>query len=339
MIRENLSEIKRETGGKLLFMVKADAYGHGAMEVARAAESVADMFGVATVAEGEELREGGIKKDILVSVADPDELESAAKLNLIVALTNCAELKAIERMRLKGARALPLRMHLKLDTGMHRLGFETDELDCVLKLAKNLGIEIEGIYSHLRRVNDAQLDSFRSACAITDKYFPDAIKHLASSGALYREDMRFDMVRVGLNGYKNAEWVVSEVLNSRYVRKGEYLGYGDFLLDHDANAAIVFGGYADGVARENPSDVIIRGKACKPLGKVCMDMFAVETEGFFASAGEPVLLQGGGIGVSAAAAQRRTIDYTVLTGWRGRTQRIYLNGQERSSENCEGEGK
>lgn len=354
VIRRNLDEIRSLTGGRVLFMVKADAYGHGMCEVAKAAQEHCDMFGVATVDEGCLLRRRGIKRDILVACASDEQLARAVENGLCIGVSGCEQMRELCRISDKtcgdylgkvacfslesgcndcGKRP---RVHLKIDTGMHRLGLEEDELPCILNLAMKHNIDVRGVYTHLRETNDEQFAAFGRACDIVGEYYPKAVRHIASSHSLDSEKMRFDMVRVGLSAYKNAMSVFSEVISSRYVRKGEYVGYGNFKLTHNANVAWVFGGYADGVSRENPSQVIIRGKKCRVLGSVCMDMFAVECEGFVPKIGEAVILQGGQMSVEEVAEQRKTIDYTAMTAWRGRVERIYFDDQRTSEEGFKG---
>lgn len=339
VIKNNLLNIKKTSGKKVLFMVKANAYGHGLIPVCRATQDIVDMFGVATVEEGLAIRKAGIDKPILVSICNHNEIEIAVVNDLTIAVTSCCQLETLKNVQknfIKQNSNQKIKVHFKLDTGMHRLGLEKDELECCLNRAKNYSIDVEGVYSHLRCVNNLQFDEFDAMTKITQAYFPNAIRHLVSSYSLYRNDKHYDMVRVGFFGYRNAMTVASEILTTRYIQAGDYFGYGNHMLDHNANIAIVFGGYADGVDRGQPSYVLIRGHKCKVVGKVCMDMFAVECNGFCPKQGEIVILQGEQLTSTIVAKERKTIDYTVLTAWRGRMERIYFDDESGSKKICKG---
>ncbi len=315
--------VRAETSAKkLLFMVKADGYGHGAAEVASAVEDAVDMFGVATVEEGEGLRRAGVKADVLAAVVPPSDLLRASRAGLTVAITSCSQMRAVAKL---GRRGVRVPVHVKLDTGMHRLGVEEDEINCVLNLAKQYGADVRGVYSHLRMPNAAQKEAFDRMSQPFKQAYPDIIRHLASSSALALDGYSYDMVRVGLKGYANAMTVASEVVSSRFVRAGEYIGYGETVCKTDGFVAIVFGGYADGVQRETPSSVLIRGRECPVIGKVCMDLFAVVTEGFCAKEGETAILLGGELTAKRVAEQRNSVEYTVPVNFGGRAQRIYFD--------------
>lgn len=335
VIRRNLRRIRTLTGGKLLFMVKANAYGHGITEVARATCTIADMFGVATVDEGVLLRERGIENDILVAVCSPEELSVACAYNLTIGLSDRLQMaKLVELSRNGEVDAKDVKIHLKLDTGMHRLGFEQSELDNALATLCDGGFKVQGVYSHLRDIDEKQIIAFERMSSKVIERFPYAVKHLASSHSLCKEDIHYDMVRVGLYGYSGAMSVVSRVLKVRRIRAGEHISYGDYVVPKDTVVAIVFGGYADGVLRYPPSKVCIRGKELDIIGNVCMDMFAVDCGEFVPQIGECVVLQGLELPLTEIAKQRDTIEYTVLTAWNGRAQRIYFDDKGTGKEFC-----
>lgn len=318
-----------------MFMVKANAYGHGISEVANATRSIVDMFGVATVDEGVLLREQGIENDILVAVCSTEELPVACANNLTIGLSDRLQLARLVELSHTGEiAAKDIRIHLKLDTGMHRLGFEQSELDEVLATLYDGGFEVQGVYSHLRDIDEKQIAAFERMSGTVIEIFPHAVKHLASSHSLCREDVHYDMVRVGLYGYSGAMSVVSRVLKVRRVRAGEHISYGDYVLPKDTVVAIVFGGYADGVLRNPPSKVSIRGNEFGIIGNVCMDMFAVDCGEFVPQIGECVVLQGLELPLTEIAKQRDTIEYTVLTAWNGRAQRIYFDDKGTGKEYC-----
>lgn len=315
VIKANLIRIRRSAGVRLMLMAKADAYGHGIREVGRYVEDVVDAFGVATVEEGEALREAGVKKEILITACAPSELDRAVRLGLTIGVYSEGILRTIIAM---GCCA-PL--HIKVNSGMNRLGFEEYELPYVLDRLD--GFDVQGVYSHLRTRSPRQLEAFRRMSGLVRERYPDAIRHLASTHSYGDRRFSFDMVRVGLAGYEGSMCVTSCVLLSRRVRKGEYVSYGDFVADRDMNTAVVFGGYADGIRRERPSGVYIRSKKCRTIGRVCMDMQVVDTGDFLAEEGEKAVLYSPEF-ADELCHDLCTIEYTLMTAFKGRIERTYV---------------
>ncbi|MDE6060304.1 MAG: alanine racemase [Clostridia bacterium] len=330
VIRQNISDVRAQTSVKLLLMVKADAYGHGLSEVARAVQDDVDAFGVATVEEGALLKDCGVLRDVLTLIWSVDELETAISHGLVLALSNEVQLARIEQLIESGkAKPKDIRLHIALDSGMHRLGFCESELDGVLSRLKSIGVQVEGAYSHLRVRSLRQISAFDRMSAVVREYFPNAIRHLAASHSIPCKRLHYDMVRVGIFAYHGAMRVVSEVVAVRRVVKGEFVSYGNFKLERDTNTAVIFGGYADGVCRERPSDVYIHGRRCRVLGRVCMDMCVVDCGDYLPSVGEEVTLVDSAH-IEDIAKQRKSIEYTVMTCWHGRVERIYKDDESRS---------
>lgn len=305
-------------------MVKADGYGLGARKIAKYVEDVVDGFGVETLEEGVELRKAGISKDILVLALEKNEISTAYRYALTVGLHNFVQLSEIES--LIGQNCIcadKLRVQIKVDSGMHRLGFEPSDLQDVLKRARRLGLCVEGVYSHLRDETETQKPCFDSAVSVVREFYPQAKAHLASSHSLGNADLRYDAVRLGIGAYEGAVKMLSQVIESRHVKAGEAVSYGNEIMQADCNVAVVFGGYADSVARENPSSVRINGRKCRVVGNVCMDCFVVETGEYVAKIGEKVLIFDKNT-ASEVAKERRTIEYTLTTGIKGRVKRKYL---------------
>ena len=324
-IEKNVLATRRLVGVPIMLMVKADAYGHGLVKVAKRAENVVDAFGVETLEEGVKLRSAGIKSEILVLALCENEIFRAYKLDLTIGLHNREQfakiVSLIDSNRINPAK---LKTHIKVDSGMHRLGFCLDELQIVLQKAKALGINVAGIYSHLRDETESQKSTFDRFVEVAKGYYPDIKAHLASSHSLFNPNLRYDGVRLGINAYNGAMSAYSQVVESRRLQAGERVSYGDFVLQKATNTAAVFGGYADSIARENPSSVRIRGKKCAVIGNVCMDCFVVDTGDLEAKVGERVLLFDSDT-ASEVASERNTIEYCLMTSQKGRIQRVYLD--------------
>ncbi len=307
-----------------MLMVKADAYGHGLENVAKFVENVVDAFGVETLDEGLRLKRAGIEKDILALALDESEILTAYENALTIGLHNVVQfdeiMNLIEQNRLNPRK---LKVHVKVDCGMHRLGFDGDGLEKILPIAKNVGLQIGGVYSHLRDEGTSQKGEFERLAGIVKRCYPLAKMHLASSHSLENPQLRYDMVRLGITAYECAMKAQSRVIESRFVRAGERVSYGNCIVENDCNTAVVFGGYADGIARENPSDVWIRGVRCAVLGNVCMDCFVVNTTDYVAKIGEKVTIFDEDK-INIVAKQRKTIDYAVMTSLKGRVKRMYV---------------
>lgn len=324
-IEKNVLATRRLVGVPIMLMVKADAYGHGLVKVAKRAENVVDAFGVETLEEGAKLRSAGIQSEILVLALCENEIFRAYKRDLTIGLHNREQfakiLSLIDSNRINPAK---LKTHIKVDSGMHRLGFCLDELQIVLQKAKALGINVAGIYSHLRDETESQKSTFDRFVEVAKGYYPDIKAHLASSHSLFNPNLRYEGVRLGINAYNGAMSAYSQVVESRRLQAGERVSYGDFVLQKATNTAVVFGGYADSIARENPSSVRIRGKKCAVIGNVCMDCFVVDTGDLEAKVGERVLLFDSDT-ASEVASERNTIEYCLMTSQKGRIQRVYLD--------------
>lgn len=325
-IRRNVAAVRESTGREVLLMVKADGYGHGMERVALALEDDVAAFGVATVEEGVRLRQAGVNKCVLVCICAADEVLYAAENGLTVAVADENTLEEVERLCRFGIQP---DFHVKIDTGMHRLGFPSESAGELAERMAKSGLRPAGVYSHLRSPNGEQVKAFSQAAEKFKAVFPDVVLHLASSSSLEMQDALFDMVRIGHAAYKDAMRVTSRVVAVRQVRRGDCVGYGEMRVSKDCNLAVVFGGYFDGVRRENPSCVVIRGRKCPCVGSVCMDMFAVDTGDFVAECGETVVLVGEELSAEEVAHNRNTVDYTVMTGWHGRKQRIFTDDQNR----------
>jgi alanine racemase len=302
-------------GAELMAVVKADGYGHGAVVVARAALAAgAAWCGVALVEEGLELRTAGIEAPILVLSEFPPGSEAVALAHRLTPSLYSTEGLA----RLAAVAAGPVGVHVKVDTGMHRVGvWPPEALEPYLRAAAAAGLEVEGIWTHLAKGEDdvdttvAQLTRFDTvleaakAAGLVPRY-----RHVANSaGVLRHPEAAYDLVRPGIALYGVAPgpdvdtsallpaltWR-SRVSFARPLASGERLSYGHrYELVRDAMVATVPVGYADGYPRAASSraEVLIGGRRCRVAGNVTMDQLLVDCGDLDVHAGDEVVLLGG----------------------------------------------
>lgn len=338
-------------GAVLMAVVKADAYGHGAAEVARFLSSRGiEWFAVASVPEAVQLRHAGIHERILVFAAPLSEyLPAYAKheLDLTVSSLDVAQAVAGE-----AARSGRFRVHLKVDTGMGRIGVSPEDVPAALALLEHSpNVRLEGIWTHLATADDDQLDfahrqleRFRNVLATHG----DAAAHIhaAASSAVLRipESLAFDraMIRIGIGlyGYSAREGLaesaglqpvmrlVSRVTHTKWVEEGTSVSYDrEWWANRRTRIATVGAGYADGYPRllTNVGQVAIRGKRYPVAGTVCMDMLMVDvgSDANIDIGDEAVLFGHGAPDASEVAGKANTIPYEVLTGVASRVPRVY----------------
>jgi len=336
---------------KVLCMVKADAYGAGASVVAPyLAQLGIDYFGVAFADEGVQLKQLGIEKPIIVMNPDPEHAELIIAHGLEPAIYSFAQLDEFIRVLIQqGKTAYPI--HLKFDTGMHRLGFSPSDKEQLLSIINaQPEITIKGIYSHLADADNGnaaaftlqQIAVFESVISYFRKYVSvDLCAHLLNSeGALRYPNQSFDMVRIGISlyGFTENEQLKNEltpaiswssaVSQVKSVQSGDFIGYGcSFQAKDDMTIAIIPVGYADGFRRNlsnGVGHVIINEHKCKVVGRVCMDMIMVDVTNLGVNENDDVELIGVHQSMEEFAANMQTIPYEVMTGISKRMQRIYV---------------
>lgn len=318
-IRKNLVDIKNDIGVKLMLMLKANAYGHGLVEVANAVEDITDMFGVETLEEGIALKQAGIDKDVLVLALQPCEVKCAIEHCLTIGVHN---IDVANEVAICAKSGLNANVHIKVDSGMHRLGLDYKELEKVFDVFKKFDVNVSGVYSHLRDDTTSQQADFEKLANRVKSTYPNAMMHLASSHSLKHEGIRYDMARGGICAYKGGMRAKSTVIDVRFVKSGEKIGYGNFTLDKDSNIAVIFGGYADGISREHPPCVYINNIKCEPIGNACMDVFIVDTGEYIAKPNESVIIFDENT-IDDCASEQHTIDYCIMTALHGRVKRCY----------------
>lgn len=360
-LRHNLQQARLQAGPdrKVLAVVKADAYGHGAARVAPALQAAgADCFGVAMVEEGVELRQAGIARPILVlGGLYPGQEEAIVRHALVPCLFDLEAARRLDACARQAGRILPY--HLKLDTGMGRVGFRPVELPAVLgELAALTGLAMEGVITHLALADepehpftDEQLRLFRDCLGqIRAAGFAPAHTHLANSAALFsREIPECNLVRPGIvlyGGLPSSHFagrldlrpVMSfrtGVAQLKTVPAGTGISYGHrFRATRPTLLAAIPVGYADGYSRHLScvGEVLVRGARAKVTGTVCMDWTLIDVSHIPGVAvGDPVTLLGrdnGNVITAEEWAQKvGTISYEVFCQVSKRVPRIY-RGEE-----------
>jgi alanine racemase len=358
-LRWNFREIRSRVGPqvKVLSMVKADGYGHGALAISKAlAAEGSDGFGVATLEEGVGLRQAGICAPILVLAgAYPDQVDEFFDYSLtpvIHALASLEELDAAVQGRNKA-----LNVHLKIDTGMGRIGLLAAEFDSWLpKIKKLRALKIEGVFSHFSHAESVEGGYTRQQLRIFQRVverlraegISPSLVHLANSAAtITLPQAYFDMVRPGLMLYgiypspamasqiclKPVLSWKTRILQLKKVPAGSSISYGQtFITKRESLIATLPIGYADGYPRllSNRGEVLINGKRAAVAGRVCMDLTMIDvTDIEKIQPGDEVVLLGrqGDAEISAdeMAAWANTISYEILTSISNRVPRIHHN--------------
>lgn len=329
-------------------VVKADAYGHGVEIVVPALNDLASMFAVANVGEAREVRALAPEHDVLLlSPCLPDEREVAVRGNFIPTISSVAE--AAEYARFGGAEGA-VRVHLKFDTGMGRIGVWHEEAVAVSReVAQMAGLEVHSVSTHLPSPDDdaeftrGQLDGFRELLADVRPFFPEAQVHVLNSvGTCGFAGDAYDCVRAGLMLYGSValpkfQSELSPVMTwksrvglVRDVPAGRTVSYGrTYVTPEPMRLATIAMGYADGYPRQASNQgacVLIGGKRCPVVGRITMDQVIVAAEG--AAVDDEVVLVGSQGDETILAAELAewagTIAWDVFTGVRGRTERMVV---------------
>lgn len=354
-ITEHLAREQPDRGPKVIAVVKANAYGHGAGPVARALESVgADLLACADIEEGAALRAAGVEAEILVfgalSVSDLDGLFDC-RLTPTISTPGAASAvqAAAERYTQR------LRYHLKIDTGMNRLGFRYDNLRRSLPaLLSSPNLALDAVYTHFATADDPESPHFGEQRVRFDRALSEIAalggrpryRHACNSAAFLRDSrVWYDRVRPGLLLYgvvppplfSTLPLLPAMTLHSRVVavkgmRPGEISGYGaGFATDRPTTIAIVPAGYADGLDLRlaGRGSVLIRGRRSPVVGSVCMDMLTVDVTGQEVFPGDEVVILGSQgddrVDVREMAATIGTIPWEIVCRIGARIERVYSN--------------
>lgn len=361
-LRHNFEEIRKITseGSDIMAVVKADAYGHGAVEVANTLlDAGAAGLCVATIGEAVELREAGITADMLIlGYTDPVKYPDVVKYDVQQAVYNLSDARLLSREAQKQNKKV--KIHIKLDTGMGRLGFIADgsSTDDILKISKLKGLETYGVFSHFA-VSDTDDDEYTMQQFVKFTSELDELskkgvtfkkRHICNSAGIMRfPGMHLDMVRAGIILYglmppgcpkpKHKPKLIpvmtwyAKVIHTKVVKPGTSVSYGrHFIAEHDTKVATISIGYADGLSRRfsNGFELMVKGKRAPIIGNVCMDMCMLDTTGIKSEVKERDLVTvfGKTRPADELADYLGTINYEITCVVGKRVQRIYTeNGK------------
>ncbi|MDR2511969.1 MAG: alanine racemase [Bacteroidales bacterium] len=346
------SKLKPQT--KIMAMVKAYSYGSGSYEIANFLQfNNVDYLAVAYSDEGLELRNMGIKMPIMVVNPEKDSLEKLLKYDLEAEIYSFEVLNQLFDEIKKHRPEKAINIHLKFDTGMHRLGFEKDDLQQLLKEIKNHPIvRVKSVFSHLAAADDPNEDVFTlRQIAVFEEMVENiekelgysVIKHiLNTAGTMRFSDKQLDMVRIGIGLYgiaynneeqfnlQNISTLKANVAQVKHIKKGDTVGYNrHYIADSDRCIATISIGYADGLHRalgNGNYSVKINGVNCPIIGNICMDMCMVGLDGCehtVAHLNNAVIFDSAD-DIKEIARISGTIPYEVLTGISGRVKRVYF---------------
>lgn len=331
---------------KLMVMVKANAYGSGLLEVANFLQHQrVDMLGVAYVDEAIQLRKNGINIPIMIMNPHIESFEQFERYDLQAEIFSILHLKRL----LKDTREHP-KIHIKIDTGMHRLGFAPDQIDELLSLLKaNPQVKVEGVFTHFSSSDIVDEDAFTiNQAKLFDKAFKrieaaigySPIRHVCNSPAMVRwPQYHYDMVRlgIGLHGFdptgvldlRNSSQLKTVISQIQNLKAGDTVGYSRMgKIERDSKIAILPIGYEDGYSRmfgNGNAFVETNRKLCPTVGNICMDMTMVDVTETDAKEGDEVVVFGENPTIKQLAKWARTIPYEILTNVSNRVKRVFIS--------------
>jgi Alr-MurF fusion protein len=336
-------------GTKTMVMVKALSYGSGRHEIAGILEfQRVDYLGVAIADEGVSLRKAGIRLPIMVMNPEPESFDIMIQYRLEPEIYCFAMLdrfsKAISRNQ-----EMDYPVHIKLDTGMHRLGFQNHETGKLCQaILDHKNLHISSVFSHLAGSDEQALDPFTREQINQFKSGSDdimqtigypVIRHILNSSGIERfPEAQFEMVRLGIGLYgvsvvnqhklRNISTLKSTILQIKTLEPLDTVGYNrKGTLDRVSKVAVIPVGYADGLNRKlgnRKGSFLVNGKPAPIIGNICMDMTMIDVTGMDAVQGDEVIIFGEGNPITKIASQLETIPYEILTGVSDRVKRIYF---------------
>lgn len=359
-IRHNINEVKLRAGVPVMAIIKADAYGHGAVEIARHLDGDCAFFGVSSMLEALELRQAEIEKPILILGYTPvDAFPEAIRLGIRPAIFRYEDALALSQAAQEAG--MTAKFHIAVDTGMSRIGFQVTEgdADICAKIAALPQVEAEGLFSHFATADCADLTRARQQMALFDR-FDDMLRsrgvhiklrHLDNSAGVMNFHCKYEMVRSGIVTYgmypsdevdpgildlKPALRWETRITHLKTLEPGREIGYGGtYTTTRPTQVATIPVGYADGYRRSLSGRfyVLIHGKKAPILGRICMDQMMVDvTDIPEAALNDAVVLVGESgdlrITVEEIAARQDSFNYEFVCGISRRVPRVYLmNGK------------
>lgn len=359
-IRHNIRAVHERAGVPVMAIIKADAYGHGAVEIARHIDGDCAFFGVSSILEALELRQAGIEKPILILGYTPvAAFPEAIRQGIRPAIFRYEDALALSQAAT--ALGMTAKFHIAVDTGMSRIGFQVtpEEADICAKIAALPNVEAEGLFSHLATADCADLTRARHQAALFDQFdemlrsrgVTIRLRHLDNSAGVMNFQCKYELVRSGIVTYgmypstevdpsvldlRPALRWESRITHLKTLEPGREIGYGGtYTTTRPTRVATVPVGYADGYRRNLSGRfyVLIRGKKAPILGRICMDQMMVDvTEIPDAALNDTVVLVGKSgdlnISVEEIAAQGDSFNYEFVCGISRRVPRVYLLGGE-----------
>lgn len=359
-IRHNIRAVHERAGVPVMAIIKADAYGHGAVEIARHIDGDCAFFGVSSILEALELRQAGIEKPILILGYTPvAAFPEAIRQGIRPAIFRYEDALALSQAAT--ALGMTAKFHIAVDTGMSRIGFQVtpEEADICARIAALPNVEAEGLFSHLATADCADLTRARHQAALFDQFdemlhsrgVTIRLRHLDNSAGVMNFHCKYELVRSGIVTYgmypstevdpsvldlRPALRWESRITHLKTLEPGREIGYGGtYTTTRPTRVATVPVGYADGYRRNLSGRfyVLIRGKKAPILGRICMDQMMVDvTEIPDAALNDTVVLVGKSgdlnISVEEIAAQGDSFSYEFVCGISRRVPRVYLLGGE-----------
>lgn len=341
------SLLKPET--KIVCMVKAFGYGAGSYELAKTLQEYrCDYLAVAVADEGADLRKEGISIPIIVMNPEFSSFNVLFENLLEPEVYSFRLLDAmIKETEKRGITSYPI--HIKIDTGMHRLGFQPEDIpEICRRIKEQSGVVVRTVFSHLAGSDDEQLDDFtekqfttfeKAASQLEELLQHKVIKHILNSAGIERfPNHQLDMVRLGIGlygvsetgkkGLKNVSTLRTTILQIQHVPAGDSIGYGRMsFVKRDSRIAIIPIGYADGLNRHfsnGGGEVVINGSRCPIIGNICMDACMIDVTDIDAKEGDSVIIFGEELPVSELSEKLNTISYEILTSVSPRVKRVYF---------------
>ena len=333
---------------KIMAMVKAFSYGLGTYNVAKLLEeNEVDCLGVANTFEGIELRKAGIKLPILVMKPELDSFDLVVDYQLIPTIFSLHSLKCLTNTV---DNTNPLSISIKIDTGMHRLGFDKEEIEGLLaELKAHPFLKIESIFSHLAAAEDPNEDEFTQYQIVAFKSIADMVvnhfdypitKHILNSNGMVRfNEHQMDMVRlgIGLYGVSTDDFtqqnllpvsaLKSKITQIKTLKKGETIGYNRVgIAAKDMVIATIPVGYADGLSRglgNGKWSMLVNQQKAPIVGNVCMDMVMIDVTKIACEVGDEAFIFSADNSISAMAQCIGTIPYEILTSYSPRVKRVF----------------